>query len=132
VGRLLGGRDRVGGPVGGRRAAAGEGGEPPLGPAEARLPGRRRRGQAPDLLHLPLTPEAAAMREELLDYEIKVSEDANERYGAFKVGAHDDLVTALGLAVQEGPDRAVTVRSYLPKAEPERGPTTWWVGERRG
>jgi len=24
---------------------------------------------------------------------------ANDRYGAFKVGKHDDLVTALGLAV---------------------------------
>jgi hypothetical protein len=29
-----------------------------------------------------------------------VSEDANDRYGAFRVGSHDDLVTALGLAVQ--------------------------------
>lgn len=26
--------------------------------------------------------------------------DANDRYGAFAVGTHDDLVTALGLAVQ--------------------------------
>jgi hypothetical protein len=42
-----------------------------------------------------------AMKDELLDYEIRISEDANERYGAFKVGAHDDLVTALGLAVQD-------------------------------
>jgi hypothetical protein len=30
-----------------------------------------------------------------------VSEGANDRYGAFKVSAHDDLVTALGLAVQD-------------------------------
>jgi hypothetical protein len=54
-------------------------------------------------LHLPRTPEAEVMKEELLDYEIRVAEDANERYGAFKVGAHDDLVTALGLAVQDPP-----------------------------
>jgi hypothetical protein len=54
-------------------------------------------------LHLPKTAEAAALAKELLDYEIRVSEDANDRYGAFKVGAHDDLVTALGLAVQEEP-----------------------------
>ena len=40
---------------------------------------------------------------ELLDYEIRVSEDANDRYGAFKVGNDDDLVTALGLAAQETP-----------------------------
>jgi hypothetical protein len=43
------------------------------------------------------------MKDELLDYEIRISEDANERYGAFKVGTHDDLVTALGLAVQTPP-----------------------------
>jgi hypothetical protein len=36
----------------------------------------------------------------LEDYEIRVSEDANDKYGAFRTGAHDDLVTALGLAVQ--------------------------------
>ena len=40
------------------------------------------------------------MARELEDYEIRVSEDANDRYGAFRVGSHDDLVTALGLAVQ--------------------------------
>jgi hypothetical protein len=51
-------------------------------------------------LHLPKTAEAAALAQELLDYEIRVSEDANDRYGAFRVGTHDDLVTALGLAVQ--------------------------------
>ena len=51
-------------------------------------------------LHLPDTAEAHALAKELQDYEIRVSEDANDRYGAFKVGTHDDLVTALGLAVQ--------------------------------
>jgi len=54
-------------------------------------------------LHLPKTAEAEALARELLDYEIRVSEDANDRYGAFRVGTHDDLVTALGLAVQEDP-----------------------------
>lgn len=51
-------------------------------------------------LHIPRTPEAQALTEELLNYEIKVDENANDRYGAFRVGTHDDLVTALGLAVQ--------------------------------
>lgn len=51
-------------------------------------------------LHLPRTAEAQALAKELDEYEIRVSEDANDRYGAFKVGSHDDLVTALGLAVQ--------------------------------
>lgn len=47
--------------------------------------------------------EAAAMRQELMDYEIKITEDANDKYGAFRVGSHDDLVTALGLAVMHDP-----------------------------
>jgi len=56
-------------------------------------------------LHLPRTREAVVLTEELLNYELRVDENANDRYGAFKVGTHDDLVTALGLAVQV--DRAV-------------------------
>jgi hypothetical protein len=52
-------------------------------------------------LHLLRTGEAEALGQELLDYEIRVDENANDRYGAFKVGTHDDLVTALGLATQE-------------------------------
>ena len=53
------------------------------------------------LLHLPRNAEAETLAKELLDYEIRVTEDANDRYGAFRVGAHDDLVTAVGLATQE-------------------------------
>ena len=74
-------------------------------------------------LHLPRTPEAEILAKELLDYEIKVSEDANDRYGAFKVGTHDDLVTALGLAVLEEPyvvDRSRERRVVVPKAVPAR------------
>src|SRR5260221_13924266 len=58
----------------------------------------------PPLLKLPKTdPEAEAMMQELKDYRIKVTEDANDKYGAFAVGAHDDLVTAVGLACIEDP-----------------------------
>ena len=56
-------------------------------------------------IHLPRTPEAEALAKELLDYEIHVDEHANDTYGAFKVGTHDDLVTALGLAVFYEPAR---------------------------
>ncbi|MCH9647764.1 MAG: hypothetical protein K0U98_05965 [Deltaproteobacteria bacterium] len=52
-------------------------------------------------VHLPRTSEAEALAKELMDYEIRVDENANDRYGAFRVGTHDDLVTALGLAVQK-------------------------------
>lgn len=51
-------------------------------------------------LHLPQTEEARVLAQELHDYEIRVDENANDRYGAFRVGTHDDLVTALGLAAQ--------------------------------
>ena len=37
-------------------------------------------------IHLPHTFEAEALARELLDYEIRVEADANDRYGAFKVG----------------------------------------------
>ena len=47
--------------------------------------------------------ELELMIEELMDFDREIDEDANERYGAFKVGTHDDLVTALGLAVLEDP-----------------------------
>lgn len=55
-------------------------------------------------IHLPATGEAVAMRQELIDYEIRVNEKANDIYGAFRTGSHDDLVTAYGLAV--GTDRS--------------------------
>jgi hypothetical protein len=68
-------------------------------------------------IHLPRTSEAEALGGELLDYEIRVDQDANDRYGAFRVGTHDDLVTALGLAVQAEPRFAffgrAASRSYL-------------------
>lgn len=54
-------------------------------------------------LHLPRSPEAETLAEELTDFEVQVAPDANDRYGAFKVGSRDELVTALGLAVQRPP-----------------------------
>lgn len=47
--------------------------------------------------------EATAMARELQDYEIKSDPDGDTKFGAFKVGSHDDLVTALGLAVLVDP-----------------------------
>jgi hypothetical protein len=51
----------------------------------------------------PSHKEAMAMMKELQDYEIHVSQEANDTYGAFKVGTHDDMVTALGLSVLDDP-----------------------------
>ena len=60
-------------------------------------------------LHLPRNEECRVLAQELMSYQIEVQPDANERYGAFRVGTRDDLVTALGLTVQHepGPTRLI-------------------------
>ncbi len=60
-------------------------------------------------IKLPDTAEARTLAKELQDYEIHVDQDANEKYGAFKVGSHDDLVTSLGWCVvyREPPSRTL-------------------------
>ena len=68
-------------------------------------------------VHLPKTQQSEILAKELLDYEVRVEKDANDHYGAFKVGTQDDLVTALGLAVQtDGTSRLATVSGKIP----------WW------
>lgn len=54
-------------------------------------------------VHAPETREVKIMLDELRVYEIKVDNDGKDTYGAFKVGTHDDLATALGLACLEDP-----------------------------
>lgn len=51
----------------------------------------------------PRHNEAQAMMRELKDYEIKIDQDGGDKYGAFSTGAHDDLVTAMGLACLDDP-----------------------------
>lgn len=62
-------------------------------------------------LKLPSThPDVPTLVRELQDYEIRVDSNANDTYGAFKVGTHDDLATALGLACLDDPrDYRVTL-----------------------
>ena len=60
-----------------------------------RLQAMLRSGQ----LHLPAGREAEALASELLNYEIRVGRNARARFGAFRSGTHDDLVTALGLTL---------------------------------
>lgn len=61
-------------------------------------------------LHLPNTQEVRQLAKEIEDFKPPIDENANERYGAFRVGTHDDLVTAIGLATQG-----------------DRGPTNAWA-----
>lgn len=55
-----------------------------------------------NLIHAPDTPEVRATLDELRVYEIRVSQEGKDTYGA-KVGKHDDLATALGLSVLTDP-----------------------------
>lgn len=50
-------------------------------------------------IHLPATAEGRALAAELRNYEMRVGQAGHARFGAFRSGTHDDLVTALGLAV---------------------------------
>lgn len=76
-------------------------------------------------LHIISTMHGKALGKELLDYEIKIDRDANEQFGAFRTGAHDDLVTAVGLCVQETQlfiGGAVSTEGHVSQAVPE------WAG----
>ena len=83
-------------------------------------------------IHLPRMAEASALVDELLNYEIRVSDSANAQFGAFKTGQHDDLATALGLACWAEPPGS------LPTQQPT-APSRWtiirdrtaWSGGRR-
>jgi len=44
-------------------------------------------------------PEAATLTKELQNFQVKITESANDTYGAWREGTHDDLVLALALAL---------------------------------
>lgn len=55
-------------------------------------------------LEIPRTTESEILRKELLNYQTKVSRNkGSATFGAHRSGTHDDLVTALALAVQAEP-----------------------------
>jgi hypothetical protein len=75
---------------------------------------------------LPDTPQSQALVEELRDFEYRVTPSANLVAEA-RTGAHDDLVTALGLAtlVDHGSPRAQWARTS-PGLRPEDQPVGSW------
>jgi len=79
-------------------------------------------------LSLPHTADARALASELLTYEIRVAQDGGTTCGAFKAGTHDDLATALGLAVLgKGSDRpARSGARTAQEKEKEKGGMTRW------
>ncbi|MCB1035516.1 MAG: hypothetical protein KDD47_16960 [Acidobacteria bacterium] len=70
---------------------------------KARMVGRLQALLQAGRIHLPNTQEAQALARELQVYELRVDGNGRARFGAFKTGTHDDLATALGLAIQFEP-----------------------------
>jgi hypothetical protein len=50
-------------------------------------------------------PEAQTLARELQDFQVKITEAANDTYGAWREGAHDDLVLAVAMALYVGKKR---------------------------
>jgi hypothetical protein len=47
----------------------------------------------------PTLPEAATLVRELTTFQVKITPAANEVFGAWREGQHDDLVLAVAIAV---------------------------------
>ncbi len=56
-------------------------------------------------------PEAATLVRELEGFQVKITEAANDTYGAWREGAHDDLVLAVALALYVGKKRGELVET---------------------
>ena len=84
---------------GDRLTQTGTSGQPALSLGKGYLVSRLQSLLQWNRLILPArSPEAESLKNELLNYEIKVDPDGDAKYGAFRTGQHDDLATALGLA----------------------------------
>jgi hypothetical protein len=47
-------------------------------------------------------PDAAILQDELLNFQVKITDDATDTYGAWRTGTHDDLVLAVAVAAWYG------------------------------
>ena len=109
--------------TGSDQATKGERGELRLG--KAVLVSRLQVLLQSERVHLPATAEAGILAQELLNYEIRVNENAAAQFGAFKVGSHDDLATALGLACWE--EAGWGKSGVIPPVDViEEGECAWW------
>jgi hypothetical protein len=50
----------------------------------------------------PTLPAAPTLVQELLNFQVKITPAANETFGAWREGVHDDLVLAVAIAAWEG------------------------------
>lgn len=59
-------------------------------------------------------PEAQTLVRELQDFEVKITESANDTYGAWREGTHDDLVLAVALGLWVGKKKGTPHAPKLP------------------
>jgi len=55
----------------------------------------------------PGLPDAEALSSELSSFQYKLTEHANDTYGAWREGAHDDLILAVALAAWAGEQKEI-------------------------
>ena len=61
---------------------------------------------------VPTLPDAQTLTRELQNFQVKITDNAHDTYGAWREGTHDDLVLAVALALwmgENGTDRTVYV-----------------------
>jgi hypothetical protein len=58
--------------------------------------------QARRLKISPALPEARTLTEELAGFQVKISQAGGDTYGAWRGGAHDDLILSVALACWAG------------------------------
>lgn len=69
-------------------------------------------------IHLTPGRDSEELVKELMNFDLKVTDAQNIQYGAFKVGTHDDLVTALGLACLAGAPKQPPMAFRIARTEP--------------
>jgi hypothetical protein len=67
--------------------------------------------------------EGAMLVKEIDNFQVKVTTSANEVYGAFREGEHDDLVFAVGMAAWWAEKMSPTGAGVIEAVEPESAPT---------
>jgi hypothetical protein len=66
---------------------------------------------------VPALALAELLQKELLNFQVKITDSANETFGAWREGAHDDLVLAVALAAwlcERGASTFVAQPMFIP------------------